>query len=238
VTSDYYVQFTPEMKEEYTILVPSMLNGHFELVIEFLGTYGYKMELLTGQGKEIVDLGLRYVHNDTCYPAILVHGRFSPSHGTLTGSVKRSEDSFMRRVISPDGKEAVTLYREIAYSSDANVSLVYFELLTGRTHQIRLHCLWHAHPLVGDTMYGLQQLKQITAEQDYVRPDLLPEALVLCRPEQMIPDNMVNRHALHASHLEFEHVASRQTITINADLTPDLNNLFKQLNIATAINCN
>ena len=168
----------------------------------------------------------------------LVHGRFSPSHGTLTGSVKRSEDSFMRRVISPDGKEAVTLYREIAHSTDANVSLVSFKLLTGRTHQIRLHCLWHAHPLVGDTMYGLQQLKQITAEQDYVRPDLLPEALVLCRPEQMIPDNMVNRHALHASHLEFEHVASRQTITINADLTPDLNNLFKQLNIATAINCN
>ena len=42
MTSDYYVQFTPEMKEEYTILVPSMLNGHFELVIEFLGTYGYK----------------------------------------------------------------------------------------------------------------------------------------------------------------------------------------------------
>ena len=34
------------------------------------------MELLTGQGKEIVDLGLRYVHNDTCYPAILVIGQF------------------------------------------------------------------------------------------------------------------------------------------------------------------
>lgn len=76
MTSDYYVQFTPEMKKEYTILVPSMLNGHFELVIEFLSTYGYKMELLTSQGKEIVDLGLRYVHNDTCYPAILVIGQF------------------------------------------------------------------------------------------------------------------------------------------------------------------
>ncbi len=168
----------------------------------------------------------------------LVHGRFFPPRGILTGSVKRSEDSFMRRVIHPDGKEAITLYREIAYSTDANVSLVSFELLTGRTHQIRLHCLWYAHPLVGDTMYGLQQLTNITTEQDYVRPDLLPKALALCQPEQILTDNLINRHALHASHLEFEHVASRQTIAINADLTPDLDSLFKQLNITVKINCN
>ena len=76
MTEDYYVQFTEEMKEDYTILVPSMLNGHFELVCEFLRTYGYKIELLTSQGQRIVDLGLRYVHNDTCYPAILVIGQF------------------------------------------------------------------------------------------------------------------------------------------------------------------
>lgn len=64
------------MKKDYTILVPSMLNGHFELIIAYLQTQGYTAELLTGQGCEITDLGLRYVHNDTCYPAILVIGQF------------------------------------------------------------------------------------------------------------------------------------------------------------------
>ncbi|HHU07778.1 MAG TPA: 2-hydroxyglutaryl-CoA dehydratase, partial [Clostridiaceae bacterium] len=64
------------MKKDYTILVPSMLNGHFELIIAYMRTQGYTVELLTSQGSEIIDLGLRYVHNDTCYPALLVIGQF------------------------------------------------------------------------------------------------------------------------------------------------------------------
>lgn len=76
MTSDYYVKFTEEMKKDYTILVPSMLNGHFELIIAYMRTQGYTVELLTSQGNEITDLGLWYVHNDTCYPALLVIGQF------------------------------------------------------------------------------------------------------------------------------------------------------------------
>lgn len=71
-----YVPFTKEMKKEYTILVPTMLPTHFELVISVLRTYGYKAELLRTEGPHIAETGLRYVHNDTCYPAILVIGQF------------------------------------------------------------------------------------------------------------------------------------------------------------------
>ena len=39
-------------------------------------TYGYRMELLENSGPEIAATGLKYVHNDTCYPAILVIGQF------------------------------------------------------------------------------------------------------------------------------------------------------------------
>ena len=71
-----YIPFTEEMKKEYTILVPTMLPRHFELIVSVLRTYGYKAELLRTSGQKIVDLGLRYVHNDACYPAVLVIGQF------------------------------------------------------------------------------------------------------------------------------------------------------------------
>lgn len=71
-----YIPFTEEMKKEYTILVPTMLPMHFKLILSVLRTYGYKLELLETNGPEIAATGIKYVHNDTCYPAILVIGQF------------------------------------------------------------------------------------------------------------------------------------------------------------------
>lgn len=71
-----YIPFTKEMKKDYTILVPTMLPMHFELIISVLKTYGYKAELLRTTGPEIAETGQKYVHNDACYPAILVIGQF------------------------------------------------------------------------------------------------------------------------------------------------------------------
>lgn len=68
--------FTKEMKDKYTILVPNMLPMHFKLIISVLRTFGYTAELLETDGPEIAETGLHYVHNDTCYPAILVIGQF------------------------------------------------------------------------------------------------------------------------------------------------------------------
>jgi len=72
----YYVQVTKEMKKTHTILVPNMLPTHFKIVMKVLDGYGYKSELLETSGPEITELGLKYVHNDTCYPALLVIGQF------------------------------------------------------------------------------------------------------------------------------------------------------------------
>ena len=71
-----YVPFTEEMKREYTILVPNMLPMHFKLIISVLETYGLHMELLQNEGPQIAETGLKYTHNDACYPAILVIGQF------------------------------------------------------------------------------------------------------------------------------------------------------------------
>jgi predicted nucleotide-binding protein (sugar kinase/HSP70/actin superfamily) len=68
--------FTKEMKKEYTILMPQMLPIHFGMFRKILELEGYKVDQLNNEGRAVVDEGLKYVHNDTCYPALLVIGQF------------------------------------------------------------------------------------------------------------------------------------------------------------------
>ena len=70
-----YVAFTEDMIATHTILVPTMLPMHFKMILAYLRTYGYNLELLETNGPHIAETGLKYVHNDTCYPAILVIGQ-------------------------------------------------------------------------------------------------------------------------------------------------------------------
>ena len=67
--------FTKEMKQEYTLLMPQMLPVHFGMFRQLLVLEGYKVDMLTTNHRGIVDEGLKYVHNDTCYPALLVIGQ-------------------------------------------------------------------------------------------------------------------------------------------------------------------
>lgn len=69
-------RFTDDMKATHTILVPDMLPIHFNLILSVFRQYGYKMELLQTSTQTVIDEGLKNVHNDTCYPALLVIGQF------------------------------------------------------------------------------------------------------------------------------------------------------------------
>ena len=70
------VLFTKQMREEgYTILAPNMLPVHFKLFAKAFQQAGYNVIPLTSSGREIVNEGLHDVHNDTCYPALLVIGQ-------------------------------------------------------------------------------------------------------------------------------------------------------------------
>lgn len=79
MNNDYelkFPSFTKEMVKTHTILLPTMLPIHFRLFEKALISLGYKTRLLTNTGDEIKQIGLEYVHNDTCYPALLVIGQF------------------------------------------------------------------------------------------------------------------------------------------------------------------
>lgn len=71
-----YAKFTEDMIKTHTILVPDMLPIHFRLLVAIFEAEGYKMELLRNDSRAVVDEGLKSVHNDACYPALLVIGQF------------------------------------------------------------------------------------------------------------------------------------------------------------------
>ena len=71
-----YAIFTPEMKETHTILIPNMLPIQFRLLISVFESYGYHFALLESESRTVVEEGLKNVHNDTCYPALLCIGQF------------------------------------------------------------------------------------------------------------------------------------------------------------------
>ena len=72
-----HVEFTKEMREAgYTILAPNMLDFHFSLLEKVLRLNGYNVEVLKNDGPGVMAEGLKYVHNDTCVPALLVIGQF------------------------------------------------------------------------------------------------------------------------------------------------------------------
>lgn len=71
-----YAIYTEEMKQQkYTILIPNMLPMHFQMMVPIMRQFGYNAKIMDNYGKQLAELGLKYVHNDTCYPAILVIGQ-------------------------------------------------------------------------------------------------------------------------------------------------------------------
>ncbi len=69
------VVFTKEMKKDYTLLCPQMSPIHFDLVEPAIRAFGYNIEILQNHNKNAVDVGLRYVNNDACYPSLIVIGQ-------------------------------------------------------------------------------------------------------------------------------------------------------------------
>ena len=82
----------------------------------------------------------------------IVHGHLTEKEGTIELKIAKENTMTVRRVIRNDGKIAITKYKVVKEFGD--YSLLEIELLTGRTHQIRVTFSYIGHPLVGDKMYN------------------------------------------------------------------------------------
>ena len=117
--------------------------------------------------------------------------------GVIDQPIRVKEGSIITREVGEGGKESRTRWRALA--TDGNITLVWVQLETGRTHQIRVHLSWLGYPLVGDTVYGT--------------------------------DEMLSRHALHCTRLEFAHPVTGEAMDVKSPLPPDMTELLKKHHI-------
>ena len=101
----------------------------------------------------------RQIQEKTCkrYYLALVEGNLKEEKGEIVTYIERSHKNRLKMANSSKGKLAHTLF-EVKESFD-KIELVEFELKTGRTHQIRVHCEGINHPILGDKLYSARKEK-------------------------------------------------------------------------------
>jgi 23S rRNA pseudouridine1911/1915/1917 synthase len=137
--------------------------------------------------------------------AAIVWGVPVPPAGEIVGNIGRSMSNRKKMAMVADsrGKPAVTRYRvEHAFADKA--ALIECRLMTGRTHQIRVHLSHRGHPLIGDPVYGGRAGRAFSHSVAAAFP----------------------RQALHARHLGFSHPASGEYLAFDSDLPSDMAELL------------
>ena len=109
------------------------------------------------------------------------------------------------------GKEAITFYEVL--EEFRGYSLLKVRIVTGRTHQIRVHLSSIKHPVIADDMYGGK----------LVYPWQLKDS------ECTVEEPIINRPALHARTLEFRHPTTEEVVKFEAPLPQDIQNLLDAL---------
>jgi len=118
----------------------------------------------------------------------VVRGCPTPLSGVISQPIARAPGSIIERRVDPEGDEAVTEYRVLRHFKEADCSLLLVRLMTGRTHQIRVHMQSIGHPLIGETLYGSSEKHPM--------------------------DSRLSRQALHAFRLSFMHPIEHKTISV------------------------
>lgn len=146
----------------------------------------------------------------------IIHGGFDNQNGVMQDAIMEHPTVKGKMIINQkQGKPSVTMYDTL--ESFGTYSLVEYKILTGRTHQIRLHSANAGHPIVCDSLYGLTNPVFISSlkKKYHLSKDELEEKPIL------------SRLALHAFKLKFK-AESGKDIEIEAPLPKDMNAMLKQ----------
>lgn len=127
----------------------------------------------------------------------LADGRMEDDEGLIDAPIGRDPDDPPLRAVHPDGAPARTRFAVVERYPAA--TLARLELLTGRTHQVRVHLAHLGHPLLGDRWYGRRALDRIP------------------------------RQALHAFRLSLTHPESGDPMTFEAPMPDDMARLREEL---------
>jgi len=154
---------------------------------------------------------------ERAYRAV-VWGVPMPAAGEITGNIGRStvNRKKMAVVAAGRGKPAATRYRllrRFGPGADA-AALVECRLLTGRTHQVRVHLAHIGHPLIGDPVYGGRAGRRLS-RRDGAAGEIAA----------------FPRQALHAARLGFTHPATAEPLVFDSELPADMRTLLANLEL-------
>ena len=135
-----------------------------------------------------------------------VHGQIM-KNDTINKPISRHKTNRKKMAVNLEGKEAITSY-EVLQNFNFFTKLK-INLLTGRTHQIRVHMNFLGYPLIGDQTYGLNPNK-CKSSSNYIKK--------------------FSRQALHADKLEFFHPILKKRMILNSSLPKDLAELQIEIN--------
>lgn len=128
----------------------------------------------------------------------LVKGYLSLNEGTIDLPIGKPIDDQVKRAVIPEGYPSITHFRVIERYKKP-YTLVELLLETGRTHQIRVHMAHMGHPVVGDALYGTDDIW------------------------------MIERQALHAVRLDFNHPVTGARLSLKAPIPSDMFTLMGKL---------
>ncbi len=136
----------------------------------------------------------------------IVYG--TPTSGEIAAPIGRHPQRRQEMAVVRNGKPGVTRYRTLAAA--AGIAWLEIDLLTGRTHQIRVHMKHARHPLVGDPVYGEARWRNL--------PRVAQPALA-----------RFPRPALHAWKIEFTRPQSTERLRFSAAVPEDMRALWREL---------
>ena len=154
------------------------------------------------------------------YKAIVINTPSEPV-GLIELPMSQSDNPRKGMVLNPKGKAAFTKYRILESFTD--FTYIDVKLLTGRMHQIRLHMSSINCPIVCDKMYGDGE------------PMLLSNLKRKYRRSGEVERPLLNRTALHASELEFNHPHTGEQVKLTVDIPKDMKAVLYQLRKHQAI---
>lgn len=146
---------------------------------------------------------------------VFVWGLLPLKKGIIEAPIGRDMVDRKKRAVTPfDSKPAVTEY-EVIEAFDTFITFAETKLLTGRTHQIRVHFEHIGHPVVGDPVYSGRDARKILS----IIPGTLRELAQECL-------NIIERQALHAYYLSFKHPFKKEEMKFTIDMPADMENLY------------
>ncbi|HUV84183.1 MAG TPA: RNA pseudouridine synthase, partial [Methanosarcinales archaeon] len=134
---------------------------------------------------------------DSCekFYLAVAEGFFEAANGTIDKPIGIDDENAIRRAISKDGQKSITMYEVQEQYKIA--ALIKLKLITGRTHQIRVHLSSIGHPLLGDELYGgSMQYMQRQALHAYKMTFVHPYGKGVIKLQAKLPQDMEQLLAL------------------------------------------